>query len=122
MKVELYLQNINQEMIDAPRREPGVGWVVSWPKSCCIIDVRVIGSEPSEGTRRNSFVLRHEKEGGMFWDPVTTSVYKVDDEAYLTMLALEHGMREDEVARNLKVPLDSVNSLVKRLKELRKPN
>ena len=120
MKVELYLRNINQEMIDTPHAKGSAGWNVSWPKSCCIIDVRAFGSEASKAARP-SFALRHEKEGGMFWDPITTSVYKVDEEAYLAMLALDHGMREDEVARSLKVPLDSVESLVKTLRELKTP-
>ncbi len=37
MKVQLYLKNINQEMIDTGRvPKAGSEWVVSWPKECCI--------------------------------------------------------------------------------------
>jgi hypothetical protein len=126
MKVELYLKNINQEMIGRrPKREGRDGWQVSWPKSCCVwphpgsANIPGFRARVSKSAQRtNGFFLRHEREGGMFWDPSTTAVYKVDEEAYMAMLALEAGCSDKQIASSLKVPIASVRSLVKQLKTI----
>lgn len=125
MKIELYLKNINQEMIGRRLKRPGRGWQVSWPKSCCVWPSPGLALVPGFPARvptstqpSNGFFLRHERDGGMFWDPATTAVYKVDDEAYMAMLAFEHGCSDTQIASTLKVPLASVRSFVKQLKKL----
>ena len=126
MKVDLYLKNINQEMIDSYRggrrrlgRAGDDSWVVSWPKSCCILDFSLtrpidkVSKSPVSG-----FMLRGEGEGngGMFWNPRSGSVYKVDDEAYHTMLELDSGLSELQVARRMNISKRKVTSLVTRLR------
>ncbi len=122
MKIQLYLKKINQEMIDAGRfSKAGVDWVVSWPKECCILDFAL--QRPGdlvEKKARHGLMLRKEGEGGMFWDPRTGSVYKVDEEAYHAMLELDRGLSELEVARSLKVTLKSVVTLNSQLRRIRK--
>ena len=122
MKLELYLKNINQEMIDAGRgvkAGPGLDWVVSWPKECYILDFGMLDKDPGDRAERG-FLLRQEKEGGMFWDPSTGSVYKMDEEAYHTMIELDRGLTEKEAARRMKIPIARVKSLVKKLNEISK--
>ena len=122
MKVELYLKNINQEMIDAGRKvrsRDEASWVVSWPKSCCVLDFSIVrpdelvGQPPTQG-----LMLRSEPGGGMFWNPRTGAVYKVDEEAYHAMLELDRGYSDLEVARRMKVSKRKVTALVDKLKRI----
>lgn len=118
MKVELYLRNINQEMIDAGRKARGRAdraWVVSWPKSCCVLDVSL--APPDDSLR--GLILRSEPGGGMFWDPPSGSVYKVDEEAYHAMLELDRGFSEPEVARRMNVSLRKMKALTNKLRRIR---
>jgi hypothetical protein len=120
MKVELYLKNINQEMIDAGRKVKhgtGLDWMVSWPKECCILDFGMLDRDLGDPAKRG-YLLRQEKDGGMFWDPRTGSVYKVDEEAYHAMIELDRGFTEKEVARRMKVPITRVKSFIKQLNEI----
>jgi len=121
MKVELFLKNINQEMIDAGKKKKGVkgdGWVVSWPKECCILDFGLV--KPVDLVSTPGFMLRSEKEGGMFWDPQSGSVYKVDEEGYHAMLELDKGFSEAEVARRMKVSTKKIAALTRKLRSIRK--
>jgi hypothetical protein len=119
MKVELYLKNINQEMIDAGRISSAKltgaerAWTVSWPKSCCVLDFSMpsMGEEVINPVR--GFIMRAEKEGGMMWEPKTGAVYKLDEEAYHTLLDLDQGFSKHEVAKRVGVTLDSVDFLSK---------
>lgn len=120
MKVDLYLKKINQEMIDSGRfSRGGVEWVVSWPKECCVLDFSL--GPPDElvtQPARYGLVLREEKEGGMFWDPRTGSVYRVDEEAYHALLDLTQGLSEREVARRMKVPVKKVAALNRQIRRI----
>jgi hypothetical protein len=120
MKIELYLKQINQEMIDAGRvARPGAEWTVSWPKECCVLDFSLAPHEDLVQPARPGFMLRKEDEGGMFWDPRTGAVYKVDEEAYHALLDLDRGFSELDVARRLKVPAKEVNALTRQLARIR---
>lgn len=121
MKVELYLKNINQEMIDAGRISPGekqVGWTVSWPKECCILDFSLGDFEEIVQPAFRGYMLRKEEEGGMFWDPRSGAVYKVDEEAYHALLELDSGFSVREVARRMKVPVKEISSLVREVSRI----
>lgn len=123
MKVELYLKSINQEMIDAGRKARGRGdasWVVSWPKSCCVLDFSITRPDELVSTPvTNGLIMRSEPDGGMFWDPKTGSVYKVDEEAYHAMLELDQGFSERIVARRIGASAKKVVALVEQLKRIR---
>ena len=121
MKVELYLKSINQEMIDLGRPVKSQGSCDvygSWKVQCCILDFGKHDPKNLGDPAQRGYLLRKEKEGGMFWDPRTGSVYKVDDEAYHTMIELDHGLSEREVARRMNVPVTSVTSLVSQLNKI----
>ena len=120
MKVKLYLKNINQEMIDAGRKKKAgkdLAWVVSWPKECCVLDFSLV--KPEDLVSTPGFMLRKEKEGGMFWDPRSGSVYKVDEEAYHAMLELDQGFSELHVARRMKVYTKKIAALTKKLRSIK---
>ena len=137
MKVELYLQSINQEMIDAGIGKPELQtkrktkgappvafewnvWI--WKLSCCILDF----SLPSDDLislperRLRGYMLRKEKEGGMFWDPRTGAVYKVDEEAYHTLIELDRGLSELMIARRMNTTVEKVARFKKRLIKLQR--
>jgi hypothetical protein len=125
MKATLYLKNINQEMIDANRKAlvKGLGdaksWVVNWPKSCCVLDFSMPNPGEEVINPLRGLVMRAEKEGGMIWDPQTGSVYKLDEEAYHTILDLDRGFSNHEVAKRIGVSIQSVNSLSKKILNIR---
>ena len=122
MKIELYLKNINQEMIDAGRRVRGRGeaeWVVSWPKSCCILDFSMAPHDILSDPPMRGLMMRKDDEGGMFWDPKTGAVYKVDEEAYHTMLELDRGFSEREVARRMRISPRKVRGLTDQLRRIK---
>ena len=123
MKIKLFLKNINQEMIDAGRKvsakklkKAGIdSWVVSWPKSCCVLDFSIVNPRDRIINPLRGFVLRAEKDGGMMWDPRAGSVYKLDEEAYHTLLELDRGYSMREVANRMNIPLKSVKSLTNKI-------
>jgi hypothetical protein len=123
MKVELYLKSINQEMIDAGRRATGRGdlsWMVSWPKSCCVLDFSLTRPDELVSTPvTDGLIMRSEPGGGMFWDPKSGSVYKVDEEAYHAMLELDNGFNERSVARRMGISAKKVVALTEQLKRIR---
>jgi len=126
MEIKLYLKNINQEMIDAGRTvskkalaaSDDKSWVVSWPKSCCVLDFSLIDPHSRLINPVQGFVMRSEKDGGMMWDPRTGSVYKLDEEAYHALLDLDQGYSEREVAKRMGVTLKSVSSLGKKISKV----
>lgn len=124
MKIKLYLKKINQEMIDSgritkPREKES--WVVSWPKSCCILDFGMVRpGSLVETPVTNGLMLREEKEGGMFWDPKTGAVYKVDEEAYHTMLEIDRGYSAREIAKRMKISEKKVSVFIAKLRGIRK--
>ncbi len=122
MKIDLYLKSINQEMIDAGRKARGRGdlsWVVSWPKSCCVLDFSLVPPEELVGQPvTRGLMLRSEPDGGMFWNPRTGSVYKVDEEAYHAILEIDRGFGELEVARRMGVSIRKVKNLTDKLRRI----
>lgn len=117
MKVELFLDRINREMINVgTAAKAGCDFYASWTKSCCILDFRRLRRRPEE---ENGLMIRKEDEGGMLWDARTGAVYKLDEEAYHTLLELEHGLREEVVADRVGVRVQEVKGLIDTLRKLK---
>lgn len=124
MEIKLYLKKINQEMIDtgrklSPDKIAKCDFYVSWEKSCCILDFFI--QNPDELVSfplRQGLIMRKEDVGGLIWDARTGAVYQVDEEAYHTIIELDHGLNELEVARRMQVPLSRVKSLRSQLGKL----
>ena len=118
MQVELFLRNITQETF---RGDVGADWNGNvWSVSCCVLNLGKLSRDdvvlPAE---QQGFILRSEPEGGIFWDPDSNAVYRVDQEAYHAMLELDRGTSENEIARRLGVPRTSVDDLVRSLTQIR---
>ena len=140
MKIELFLRKINQDRIttvkpqirpvgEVAKLPPGrivkpqirpVGevklpteWIVSWPKSCCIIDFSRVPHKKDPG-----YLLRAEVDGAMLWDPSTSAVYKLDEEAYHTLIEIDHLKDADKVAKKIGVKTGEVKRFLQRIKEL----
>lgn len=120
MKVELFLKKINQEMLNF-LKAPSLpcDFFIRWTKECCVLDFCVVG-EKGELTNlsRKGFMARKEEDGGMLWDTKTGAVYKLDEEAYHTLLELENGVSAREVAKRVGVTQKNVYNLIATLKRL----
>jgi hypothetical protein len=115
MKIQLYLDRINQEMIEiGPGRRVRCIYV-SWTKECCILHFGRVRSEPGE---ENGLMLRKEETGGLLWDARSGAVYSLDEEAYNALLELENGYRPSIVAKRIGVTTKKMNTLIAQLKEL----
>lgn len=116
MKIQLYLDRINQEMINiGPDRSVGCDIYVRWTKQCCILNFGRIRREPGE---ENGLMLRKEETGGLLWDARSGAVYSLDEEAYNALLGLENGYRPTIVAKQIGVTTKKMNALIVQLKEL----
>lgn len=117
MKIELYLEKINQEMIQVgPGSRADCTTYVSWTKSCCILDFKL--ATQKSGFTDPGYLMRKEEFGGLLWSPRTGAVYQLDEEAYHTLLELEHGLNEELVARRMRVPTGQVHTFVGELTQL----
>ena len=119
MKIELYFTKITQDIIRKGRitkMPPSRRWVVSWPKSCCIIGA--IPSKPGAAKKKTGYLLRHEKQGAMVYDPRTAAVYKVDEEAYHTLIEMERTTDLKEVANRMGTSIRAIKTFQKRLAKL----
>lgn len=118
MKIELYLTKINQDLIlkGRPPKKPGVKWVVSWPKSCCVIGAAAAKS--GRAKKMSGYLLREEKEGGMIFDPRTAAIYKVDEEAYHTIIEMEYTSDLKQLAKRMGLSINTIKTFKKRLTEL----
>lgn len=125
MEIKLYLRKINQEMIDSGRRKGPISRETgkcdiygSWTKQCCILDFK----EPSPGEEvelpRRGWFMRKEEVGGLIWDPRTSAVYQLDEEAFQTLLELDHGLNELQIARRMQLPVRKVKGFVGELRKL----
>ncbi|MBK1663362.1 hypothetical protein CKO38_09425 [Rhodospirillum rubrum] len=117
MRFELYLSEINQEMIDAgrltPHKDQEWGGNV-WSKECCIIN---FSKHPDPGEEiilpfRGGLLLRAEADGGLAWSPQTNAVYKLDEEAYVALRDLDAGHSPKHVAKRNAISLHAVEDLV----------
>ncbi len=114
MKVDLYLKKINQEMIKTGTvRVAGCDFYASWTKSCCILDFK----KPSR--MDPGYLIRKEDVGGLIWSPKTGAVYKLDEEAYHTLLELDHGLNDATVASRVGVKEAQVKKLRETIGKLR---
>lgn len=117
-KIELFLDKINQEEIRDVRPAADCDFYASWKKTCCILDFSM--PQPGEEVVNpvRGLLLRKEPEGGMMWNPKTGAVYRLNEAAYHAILDVEHGLSELEVARRNGLPVRSVQSMVRKLREL----
>jgi hypothetical protein len=116
MQVEKFLDRIDQEMIDiGPELRMGCDFYASWTKSCCILDFRRLDSKPEAD---QDVLLRKEEGGGLLWNTRTGAVYKLDNEAYDTLLELENGVRPAVVAKRVGVSQEKITELTKSLQKL----
>ncbi|MFX0195899.1 MAG: hypothetical protein ACFFCW_07240 [Candidatus Hodarchaeota archaeon] len=113
MKIELYLRNINQDMIDDRQMRMGRDWRVVVP----IWKVSFLGT-PFE-KKGQKYLLRAEKEGGMLFDPKTSAVYKLDEEAYHTLIEMGHFEDSRRIAERLNIDKEKVEQFKKELGELK---
>jgi len=119
LKIDLYLEKINQEMINiGPGAVSGCDFYVKWSKSCCILDFSLVKPGDLVSQPYRGFLLRKEEEGGMMWNPRTGAVYKLNDDAYHAVLDLENGYSELEIARRNDLGLRAVQGMIRKLKKL----
>jgi hypothetical protein len=139
VKMDLYLEHINQEMIDASKMSKAgevgkaaalgtekvakslgdKGRMVDWTIRCCILNFKMPDRAGEEVINpQKGYFMRMEKEGGMIWDARTGAVYKLDEEAYHTLLEAEHGSSDIEIARRMNLPLDKVKEFMEKVRRL----
>jgi hypothetical protein len=118
LKVELYLEKINQEKIRFSPDVAGCDFYASWTKSCCVLDFSRVkpGDLVSNPTR--GLMMRKEAEGGFMWNPRTGAVYKLNEDAYHAILDIENGLSELEVARRNDLDLPAVQTMFERLRSI----
>lgn len=120
MKVELFLDKINQEMIRTVGSAAGCDLYASWTKSCCILDFSLSRPEDQVVLPANlkGLLLRKEPEGAMMWDPRTGAVYKLSESAYHALIDLDSGLSELETARRHNVSLKELKGLTRSLEKI----
>jgi len=116
LKITLFLEKINQEMI---RTTPSARCLyVSWKKSCCILDFSLVKPGDLVTNPARGLVLRKEDDGGMMWNPRSGAVYKLNEDAYHAILDLESGSSEYEIARRNDLELGAVRAMLTKLKRI----
>ncbi len=127
MKMELFLQHINQEMIDVKSNKKviqdlidlkdlkdkipdgivgdGSGWSVwaNWSVSCCVADFSKSIPQLEHFDPAPSIMIRKEREGGLIWNKRNQKVFKVDEEAYHVILELDAGVCPKKIAAKHKI-------------------
>jgi hypothetical protein len=121
MKFQLFLNEITQEMIGPRRFQAAAGWVVSWTKSCCVLNFFQTPEGDIRPPDRQGLLMRAEPDGGLIWSPATNAVYKIDDEAYKVLRDLDAGHSERETAKRNKVTLGAVKTLLGKVTDTLKP-
>lgn len=121
MKIQLFLQHITQERFPIDMANNWNGNV--WSVPCCVLNfgARIRKEDIVLPIEHRGFALRKESEGGILWDPVSNSVYTVDDEAYNALVELGRGLSEKEVARRLGTDHSAVKDFVRTLEEIQRP-
>ncbi len=82
MKVELFLKNINQDTIDTRKLDRAGDWRV-------VVPIWRVKFMPPDLEKGQKYLIREEKEGGMLYDQKTSAIYKLDEEAYHILLAMQ---------------------------------
>lgn len=120
LKIDLFLDQINQEMIRTVGLQAGCDLYASWKKSCCILDFFRVRSEEEiiNPPLTRGLLFRKEPEGGMMWDPKSGAVYKLSEDAYHALVDLDHGLSEVEVARRNDLSVADVRGLGRRLERI----
>ncbi|MFQ5981536.1 MAG: hypothetical protein ACE5OZ_25615 [Candidatus Heimdallarchaeota archaeon] len=137
MRFEMYVRHIFQEHAeDYPAMEiPVADWTGRWTKSptygkyCpCKGAVAMIPHDEELITLQRIF-LRSEEFGGLLYDPTTTIIYKLDQEAFTLVQKLQSFMKEKKVDKNdpqllkllaeiFDMKLSVISELIHKLKEV----
>jgi hypothetical protein len=135
MKMELFLNHINQEMIDANSGEkvirdlkaeipagkggtlPESSWWISWTVSCCIADFSLSIDEEELINPAEFTVMRRERDGGLIWNKRNQKVFKVDEEAYHAIIEMDAGVCIRKIAAKHRISKKEVVKLAKQLKQ-----
>ncbi len=139
MKMELFLEHINQEMIDVksnkkaakdllhdmpkgeiPSRAGAVGmdtglWV-SWTVSCCVLDFSLSLDHEELINPADFTVIRRERDGGLIWNKRNQKVFKIDEDAYLAIMEMDAGVCIRKIATKHNVERKEVVKLAKQLR------
>ena len=133
MKAKLYLERINQEMINknniaevafeidrelATQKFNSSDWGGNvWDKSCCIINVGRKDPEIDELREIGQFVMmRREKFGGLVWVRATNAVYLVDEKAFMVLNDLDNGVTVKQAAKLANTTEESIKELIAQLR------
>jgi len=124
MRIERYLEKINQEMISTPKVSrksivEGCCIYVSWKKSCCILDFSFVSPQDYVSTPIPlHWMMRSEADGGLLWNPKSGEVFKLDEEAYSVMVELQNGKTERAIAKELHLKPDQVKAFTEKILEI----
>jgi hypothetical protein len=134
MEAKLYLERINQEMINkkdtaeiireidkglAKKKGPASDWGGNvWDKSCCIINIGKRDPRIRELEEIGHFIMmRRERFGGLVWVRKTNAVYQVDEQAFMVLNDLDNGVTLKQAAKSANVTERSIKSLVAKLQK-----
>jgi hypothetical protein len=136
MKIELFLETIDQEEIrvekyapepptPVPPGGPPCKLYVSWKKQCCVLNcVRTTerrGHKPIVSARKTSVIfMRKEIDGGLIWDSKSGAVYKVDVEAYQALNDLDAGLPPKKVVKCMGLTSSKFNKFLDEVRKLDK--
>lgn len=136
MEAKLYLERINQEMINkrnvsavvkaidaelAIQRADAPNWGGNvWDKSCCIInihkndpDIRTLPEMAQLRGLKGYIMMRREKFGALVWVRKTNAVFQLDEEAFMALNDLDNGVPIQKVAKMARASVRSIRSLLR---------
>lgn len=124
MKVELFLRDINQDIIKKPKELRRVGVnpeEIQWTKECCIGNCCIFKSNsyrPDDvrpGDFNKGLILRKERFGGLLWDSTTGKVFKLDSEAYNLFKDIEKSESIDSILEKHKLNKTKLRTILKKV-------
>lgn len=138
MKMNLFLQHINQEMIDvksnkkviqdlkrdiptgkipggAAKRKDDWGVWGSWTNSCCVLDFSLSLNLEERINPVPLVVIRKERDGGLIWNKRNQKVYEVDEEAYHAIIEMDAGVCIRKIAAKHNIDKKEVVKFAKQL-------
>jgi hypothetical protein len=132
MQAKLYLERINQEMINkystaeiiaqidrelSDRAKEASDWGGNvWDKSCCIINLSKQTPGTDELQKIGQYItMRRERFGGLVWVRKTNAVHQVDEQAFMVLTDLDNGVSLEKAAHSANVSVDNIKSLISQL-------
>ncbi|GLI54507.1 hypothetical protein PM10SUCC1_00220 [Propionigenium maris DSM 9537] len=129
MLVKLYLERINQEMINKHKANEIIEMIDKaiiekkdydpdwggnlWEKECCILNFDKKNPNICDLQKIGEFItMRREKFGALVWVRKTNKVYQIDDQAFMVLNNLDHGVSINQAAKSADVPVEDIKSLI----------